>query len=297
MSKGSIALGFLFSFCAVALVPTASNARPESKSVKSGKTQVVANVAGREITLSELRAEMGRLQLSPSNPEAERISLDAIVARTLLSSAAKKAELHRRPEAMAMMRAAQDQALADLYMRVASQPAEPTRQEVEEFIIVNPSLFAERRTYEFSVLTMPTEDFDEEKMTDLFSEEVSFAALETTLEQQKVAYTINSAVQSSTAFPKQMREQLGRYEVRDNIVLKADHQTRIMKIMGVKPDRKNSADWPSLARRFLLEEQSRSRAVDLLARLRTQEKVTYYRKTAAPKAPGDIETASAGREQ
>ena len=65
MHKVNSGLILLLGCLTVALLPSTSDARAVSKTVKSGKTQVVAKAGGREITLSELRAEMGRLRLSP----------------------------------------------------------------------------------------------------------------------------------------------------------------------------------------------------------------------------------------
>ena len=60
-----------------------SGAHAERAPVQSGKTQVVARVGAKEITLSEMRLEMGRLGLSPLDPEAERTALQSLVNRTL----------------------------------------------------------------------------------------------------------------------------------------------------------------------------------------------------------------------
>ena len=292
MRKVNLGLILLLGLVAAFSLASTAEANAVSKTVKSGKTQVVAKAGKREITLSELRAEMGRLRLSPSDPEAERLALDSIIARVLLAKAARDAELHRRPEAIAQMHAAQDQALADLYLMVASQPAEPSRQEVEDFITSNPTLFTERRTYEFSVLTLPTESFDEEVMTPLFDEETTFEGLEEALRQKGIAYSVNVSVQSSVSFPKQIREQLGRYSARDNIVLKGHPQTQILKIVDVRPDQGASEDWPALARRMLLDENTAKRASNLLERLRGDATVTYYRQSAAPKKTTSVETAA-----
>jgi len=298
MRKVNLGLTFLLGCFAVVLLPSNSDARAVSKTVKSGKTQVVAKAGNREITLSELRSEMGRLRLSPNNPEAERLALDSIVGRVILADAARKAELHRRPEAIAQMKASQDQALADLYLMIASQPAEPSREEIDDYIANNQTLFAKRRSYEFSVLILPTENFDEEKMTPLFDEASTFANLEEQLRRDNVAYSVNNSIQPSTAFPKEIREQLGRYSVRDNIVLKGQPQTQIMKIIRVRPAVQSSEDWLALARRLLLDENAAQRASDLLERLRDDTAVTYYRKSVAPKDSKGVETAaSKGKER
>jgi EpsD family peptidyl-prolyl cis-trans isomerase len=267
-------------FCATTAVGAAPP--PDKKTVASGKTQVVAKAGGREITLTELRLEMGRLGLSPTDPASERAALESLLNRTLLAKAARAADLHRKPETMARMYAAQDQALADYYLALASQPAEPTRQEIDDFIRSNPSLFAERKTYDFLVLSLETKNFNEKALTPLFDHEADFSRVTDVLDKAGARYSLAGAAQSGAAFPQPIREQLARYGARDNIVIKGDETTQIMKITRVRADGSGAADWPQLARRFLLEEAAAKRADDLMARLRRENDIAYYRPTAAP---------------
>lgn len=271
---------FAVCLCATTVVSAAPQA--DKKTVAGGKTQVVAKAGGREITLTELRLEMGRLGLSPTDPASERAALESLLNRTLLAKAARAADLHRKPETMARMYAAQDQALADYYLALASQPAEPTRQEIDDFVRNNPSLFAERRIYDFSVLSLETKNFNEKALTPLFDHEADFSRLTDVLRKAGARYSLAGAAQSGAAFPAPIREQLARYGVNDNIVIKGDETTQIMKITGARPDASNAAEWPSLARRFLLEEAAGKRAEDLMARLRKENDIAYYRTTAAP---------------
>jgi EpsD family peptidyl-prolyl cis-trans isomerase len=271
---------FAACFCASSAVGAAPQAG--DKTVASGKTQVVAKAGGREITLTELRLEMGRLGLSPADPASERAALESLLNRTLLAKAARAADLHRKPETMARMYAAQDQALADYYLALASQPAEPTRQEIDDFVRANPSMFAERKIYEFSVLSLESKNFNEKALTPLFDHEADFSRLTDVLTTAGARYTLAGAVQSGAAFPAPIREQLARYGARDNIVIKGDETTQIMKIMGVRPDNSDAAEWPPLARRFLLEEAAGKRGENLMARLRKENDIAYYRSTAAP---------------
>lgn len=270
---------------AAGLCLTGAAAAPaEKKTVAGGKTQVVAKVAGREITLTELRIEMGRLGLSPTDVNAERGALESLLNRTLLAKAARASDLHRKPETMARMYAAQDQALADYYLAVASQPAEPTREEIDDYVRSNPSLFSARKAYEFSVLSLETKNFNEAVLTPLFDHEADFARLAGVLEKAGAANSIVGAAQSGAAFPAPIREQLARYAPRDNIVIKGDATTQILKIISVRPDAGDASEWPALARRALLEEASSKRATALLARLKQDAPIAYYRPTAAPAA-------------
>ncbi len=254
----------------------------EKKTVASGKTQVVAKVGGREITLTELRIEMGRIGVSPNDPEAERIALESLMNRTLLAGAARAADLHKKPETMARMYAAQDQALADYYLALASQPAEPTREEIDDFIENNPSLFVSRKLYDFTILTMETKNFNEKALTPFFDREADFDRLAALLDKAGARYSIAPAKQSGAAFPVPVREQLAKYSARDNIVIKGDQDTQIMKIAGVRDDVSAPGEWPQIARRLLMERAAAQRAEDLLARLKKDVEVAYYRPTSAP---------------
>jgi len=273
------------------LNPLHSHARPAAKTVQSGKTQVVAKAGGREITLTELNVEMSRLRLSPNDAASENIALESIINRTLLSGEARKSEIHRRPEALVQMKAAQDQVLADLYLGITSQPAEPTLQDVEDYITQNPTLFSRRRKYTFSVMTLPTEAFDEKALTPLFDETKDFKKLESFLRAEKVEFALSSVAQPSSAFPEPIRKQLGKYGVSDNIVLQGDVQTQIMKIVRAQPSPFPAEDWSPLARNLLLEQKSLSRAEKLVKRLRDKASIAYYRESAKPKTVNGEKTA------
>ena len=75
---------------AIGVIVSASFTAPvvarDTKRAASGETQIVARLDGREITISDLRSEQARLGLSPNDPNAERIALESIVNRALLTT-------------------------------------------------------------------------------------------------------------------------------------------------------------------------------------------------------------------
>jgi EpsD family peptidyl-prolyl cis-trans isomerase len=278
MRKIVLGVGALMSMAAVSPGVLAA----EKKSVQSGKTQVVAKMNKREITTSDLRSEMARLGLSPNAQDSERTALDSIVNRALLADAARSARLHRQPEALRRIAVAQEQALAELYLATTSQPVEPTFVEIEDFITANPSLFAKRRIYSFSVLGLPTEDFDQEVLAPLFNETDDFTELTAKLDESGVEYEIAPAVQPSEAFPEPIRKQLAEYGVRDNVVIQSDRDTRLMKIIAIQSAPVAAEAAPALARQALMQQNARTRAQTVLANLKANAQLSYYRETAAP---------------
>ena len=278
---------------AIGVIASASFVSPVfaagTRAAASGETQIVAKLDGREITISDVRSELVRLGRSPNDINAERIALDSIINRNLLAAAARAAKIHRRPEALRRMAVAREQALADLFVATASQPSEPTLTEIEDFVTQNPALFAERRVYTFSVLTMPTEAFESEKLTPLFDASNDFSSLAQLLTKSNVQFSQAPLVQPANAFPDAIRNQLAQYGVRDNIVIQGDVNTQIMKIGALTsvPIPTNNA--LAMARTILLQRSAQSRAKALLASLKKQSSLSYYRATAAP-LPGGGET-------
>ena len=248
----------------------------------SGKTQIVAKLNGREITISDLRSEMARLGLSANDPAAEPLALNSIVHRALLADSAREAGLHRQPEALRQMARAQEQALADIYLATTAQPPEPTREEIDDFIAENPEAFDQRRIYTFSVLTMPASLFSEDELTPLFDDSADFKALADKLDRDRVDYEITPAVQPSDAFPSTIRKQLAAYRTRDNIVIQSDKKAQIMKITAIKDAPLKRADAPVIARRALLATTASARAESLISSLKKKSSIAYYRKSAAP---------------
>lgn len=275
------ALAGVLALIAAAALPGGLLAADARKTVASGQTQVVARVGAREITVTELRLEMARLRLSPNDPQSERIAAESLVQRALLAEAARKSGLARKPEALLRIRAAEDQALADLYLGVASRPAEPTPAEIDDFIVANPSLFRERRIYDLSVLTMPTARFDEATQTPLFDETLDFRAFAAALDKAGVDYSVSPSTQNATTFAAPVREQLAVYGPGDNIVLKGEETTQVLKIVRTRTAPDDPKTWPALARRLLLEEGAAARAGDLVTRLKNEAGVDWYRETAA----------------
>ncbi|HNR77210.1 MAG TPA: hypothetical protein PKM48_08775, partial [Parvularculaceae bacterium] len=142
--------------------------------------------------------------------------------------------------------------------------------------------FGARKVYDFLVLTLETRHFNEAALTPLFDEEPDFARLLRVLDKAGARRAVATATQSGAALPAPIREQLAKYSVRDNIVIRGENDTQIMKIVAVRDDATDAADWPALARRMLLEQGAGARAEKLVTRLKKDADIAYFRASAAP---------------
>jgi len=113
--------------------------------------QVVAKVAGREITLRELQAELNGVNVTdPKQAKAvQQRALQLIVMRTLMADAARKDGLDKTPDFALQQQRATDGLLAQaLEQKVAKAVPAPAPEEIERFISANVNIFAERKIFD-----------------------------------------------------------------------------------------------------------------------------------------------------
>ena len=264
------------------IMPSVVSAAPAEKS-SSGNTQVIAKVGKHEITLSDLRIELSRYGASMNDPDVARVALDAIVNRKLMIDAAKTARLDREADAIRTMAAARDQALADFYLATISQPPEPTRDEIETYLNENKALFQNRAYYSFHVLTLDTSVFEQKDLAPYFDEQPDFLVLQDYLKSNNQNVTVTTLSSPIGAFPPPIRKQLQAYSENDNIVIKGDQETQILKIKDTVEAPLTGRDARVLARRLLLQEQSQERATKAVERLKAGKSVRYFNAALAPK--------------
>jgi EpsD family peptidyl-prolyl cis-trans isomerase len=120
--------------------------------------EVVATVAGQEITQRELRAELAGASL-PSDPKAlkavEQQALQMIIDRKLLAKAADDQGLDKTPD-FALQKARTDESLLaeTLQAKLAGDVPPPTREEAQSFISAHPDSFAARKVFAVDQIRM-----------------------------------------------------------------------------------------------------------------------------------------------
>ncbi len=112
--------------------------------------QVVATVAGQEITVRELNAELAGASIpDPKTLKlAQQAALRNIIARTILAKAAVDQGLDKTPDfALQKQRAMQGLLAQTLQNKVVASVPPATRQEAEAFVAAHPDIFAERKIF------------------------------------------------------------------------------------------------------------------------------------------------------
>ena len=134
---------------ALALVASACNGKEEAPS-----GQVVATVDGQEVTLADLRAEMGAEGAGDEAVQAQ--ALERIIARKLLAAEARKQKLDSTPMAAIVKTQAEETALAQLLARkVTDGVPKISEDEVSEFLRTFPASVTDRRLLMVEQLIVP----------------------------------------------------------------------------------------------------------------------------------------------
>lgn len=253
------------------------DAKAAANPVSSGKTQVMARIDQREITISEVEQEMQRLGLNPTQPESKAIAVNAIMDRYLFAKDARRAKIDKRPEAMWRMEAAREQALAEIYVNIVSQAPEPTRAELEIYMQEHPDLFKKAKRYGFSVIETAADGLDLDAITPLFDETKDFKDFEAWLKERNIRYTLSPATRDGASFPAPIRKRLGEYGPGDNVVLQGDNVVTIMKIITIEDAPLNFNEGAPLARTLIRQQRAQERLGAKRDALRENATIDYFR--------------------
>ena len=131
---------------AATLLATACN----NSTTREPKGQVVANVGGSEITIADVRAEIGDLGPIPAERRGmvERAAMQGVIARQILANYVHEKGLDKTPAAAVLKRRSEQNALIELLTRDLREKApKPTREEAQQFVADHPASFAQRRVF------------------------------------------------------------------------------------------------------------------------------------------------------
>jgi EpsD family peptidyl-prolyl cis-trans isomerase len=143
---------------------TACSRHPQTKS------QVVAKVNEREITVSQLNQVLDAINPETLTPEVTRRAIDSLVDEELLVQSALHNNLDRDPGTVAAFERARRQILAEAYAERMLYPKTPVSlAEEESYFKHNPALFENRRVYQLTVYTVKESDMSDLLKADLNS--------------------------------------------------------------------------------------------------------------------------------
>ncbi|HSZ50357.1 MAG TPA: hypothetical protein VK801_02190 [Caulobacteraceae bacterium] len=171
---------------------------------KTPTGQVVATLGRQEITMRDVKAELGNYNAPDAKTMklAENAGLRNIVGRSIVADEARKEGLDKTPDfALAKQRAIDTLLVQALQEKIVSQVPKATTDEAQRFADAHPDMFAQRKIYVLDQLQMrrPTDPAVVKALEPL----KTFDQIQAYLTQQKIPFQRDTAgLDALTADPR-----------------------------------------------------------------------------------------------
>jgi EpsD family peptidyl-prolyl cis-trans isomerase len=194
--------------------------------------QVVATVDGQEVTLADLRAEIGTEE--GNDPSAQAQALERIIARKLLAAEARKRELDSTPLAAVIKTQAEETALAQLLARKVTEGVpKVSEDEITEFLRSFPASVTDRRLLSVDQIFVPNLP---SKALEEISKVKTMEAAEAILNANKVVFRRTVTNIDTVALDPGFAQQLVDTEGNDIFVVPSGQAAEIGRIVSSRSE-------------------------------------------------------------
>jgi hypothetical protein len=248
--------------------------------------QVAATVDGAEITLADLKAEIGADQANDSAAQGQ--ALERIIARKLLAAEARKQGLDSTPLAAILKTQAEETALAQLLARkVTDGVPKVSEDEISEFLRTYPTSVTDRRLLavdQFFVPNLPPKVLEE------IAKVKTMEAAEAILNTNKVMFRRTVTNVDTVSLDPGFAQQLVGTEGNDIFVMPNGQSAEIGKIVSSRSEPIAGDQARAAARTILMRQRSVEMVNNALGKIITdgRRKVQInpqFAGKAAPEAP------------
>jgi EpsD family peptidyl-prolyl cis-trans isomerase len=202
----------------------------DNKNSVGNHSQVIAKVNGDEITVHQVNAELQRIKMPVSNPEAlSKKVLESLIDRQLLVQEAIKLNLDHTPEVVELVEAARAQIYAQAYLarKISSMP--PAKEdEVRKFMAEHPEVFNERKMLSTTDVVFSNDpskiDYDT-----LQAKVSNLDELKTLLARHQIHFDMLQEQIPSESMPKQALSMLNQIKVGDLLFMHDDNNKVIVR--------------------------------------------------------------------
>jgi EpsD family peptidyl-prolyl cis-trans isomerase len=200
------------------------------------KTQVVAKVNDREITVSQLNQTLASINPETLTPQVTREAIDSLVNEELLLQGAQANKLDRDPATLAAIERARRQILIEAYAQRLLYPKSPvSATEEQTYFKQNPGLFAERKIFDLTIYTVQKADLSDLLKTDLNATH-SADQVRAVLEKHQVKYMTQHTTVPSEDLPLGKIAQFSTANVGDLLIAdQRDGHSLLVCVNGLEP--------------------------------------------------------------
>lgn len=249
--------------------------------------QVVATVGDEEITTTDLDSELaGATAPTPEGQKnLQRMALENIINRTILAQAAEEEGLAKGPEFAVIERKARQAALVELLQRnLGKSLPQPSAEEIDNFIMNNPALFANRKIFVVDQIVVPQAN---EEILKALQPVKTMAEAQAVLARFNVQSNNTVGVIDSLTIPPQAAQQIGALPPDEVFIIPANGAIRINHVRSSQVDPISGDQAKNIAKELLTRQRGQTAMQSSLGdRIKAgRAKVKYNDAFAPPKAP------------
>lgn len=271
-----------------------------SEDNKPAATQIIAKVNADEISIHQLNNSMAQVQgVAPEQLPNVRLNLvDKLVNEQLAVQQALLNKLDRSAEVMMQIEAARREILTKAYLKqvISGLPA-PGTEEIEQFYVTHPELFAERRVYNLQQISIPAPHPAATEIKQLVTGK-SMTDIVTALKQQNIPFTAGSATRAAEQIPLPVLSVIAKAPQGQISFVETPQSITIARVEASQASPLSKAAALQRIPQYLSAEQAKVAISSKLEQLKKTASITYLNefahlsKTAAnPAAPAAAVTA------
>ncbi len=250
--------------------------------------QVLATVNGEEITMADIRGEMGMNESNDRNIQAQ--ALDRIIVRKLLAAEARKQKLDETPQAAVLKVQAEETALAQLLARKVTEGVpKVSDDEINEFMRSFPASITNRRLLSVEQFFVPTIP---QKVREEIAKVKTMEAAEGILNANKVVFRRTVGNIDTITLDPGVAERLVATEANDIYIMPMGQSVEIGRIVTSRTEPLAGDQAKEAARAILTRQRSGEMVNNALGKIiadgrRKVQVNPQFAGKAAPTAPVD----------
>ena len=210
---------------------------------KTPTGQVVATLGRQEITMRDVRAELGNYNAPDAKTlkAAENVALRNILGRTMVADEARKEGLEKTPDfALAKQRAIDTLLVQALQQKIVAEVPQATKDEAQRFVDAHPDMFSQRKIYILDQLQMRRPS--DPSIVTALEPLKTFDQIQALLTQDKIPFQRNTAALDALTADPRLIDALQKLPPGELFVLPAGqlltvNQIKDTRIEPVAPDK------------------------------------------------------------
>jgi peptidyl-prolyl cis-trans isomerase C len=244
-------------------------------------SKVLVTVNGDDITARQLEAELWSATAANADaahqPAVRRQALEALVDRQVLLDEALRSKIDRDPKVIQIVDRLKTQAIVQAYLESkASNLANASQQEIDAYFDAHPELFAQRKVFDVTQLTVAAKDFGR-PLKAVMDQARSLDQVAFWLKQHRIDYAKTQRSYTSADLPPEMAGKLQGLQRNSLFVMQdkngGQDELCVLTDLRSSPVTKEAAT--AQIERYLLNKKMQEVAASEVARLRASAKLVY----------------------